>query len=136
MPHWFTREIRPGDTGPDVRAVKRILGLDYETIWDSDCVTVLRGYFGSDVITAEIAEKIGETAATAAGIPPEWWADRDLGPGDYGDDVDAVRKIFKLKPGAYDSHVENAVRRFQSNHEIAPTGRITEDLALLMGEAP
>lgn len=133
LPLWFKREIHPGDSGPDVRAVKRILGLDYDSEWNADSQTLLRGYYGVDVITAEIAEQIGEAAATAEGLPPLWYT-RDLQIGDYGDDVDAVRKILGLKPGIYDTSCFNAVKRFEGNHGINPTGVVTESLALIMGE--
>ncbi len=133
-PRWYVREIHAGAAGPDVKACKRILGLDWETPWDVEAQVLLRGYFGQDHVTAEIAEKIGESEASAAGLPPEWYA-RDLVPGMWGPDVDAVRRIMTLGHGIYDDALESAVRRYQSNHQITPTGVVTEDLALLLGEA-
>jgi peptidoglycan hydrolase-like protein with peptidoglycan-binding domain len=134
-PKWFRREIRPGDSGPDVVTVKRILGLDYSNSWDESAAMLLRGYFGSEVITAEIAEQIGESAAEAAGLPPEWF-ERELRADAQGVDVDILRKILGLRPGTYDTECEAAVRRYQGNHGIIPTGLVNESLARLMGEAP
>lgn len=134
IPKWYVREIRAGMAGPDVKTCKRILGLDWETPWDGTAQVLLRGYFGRDYVTADIAEKIGESEAAAEGLPPEWYV-RDLEPGMWGPDVDAVRKILDLGHGIYDDHMESAVRRYQSNHQIVPTGTINEELSLLLGEA-
>lgn len=133
-PTWFKREIRPGDSGPDVRVVKRILGLAYDDVWDAPAQALCRGYYGTDGISAEIAERIGEAAADAEGLPPLWYS-RDLSLGDYGDDVDSVRSILRLPPGVYDVKCSDAVKRFEGNHGINPTGLVTEDLAKIMGEA-
>jgi peptidoglycan hydrolase-like protein with peptidoglycan-binding domain len=134
LPSWYRRPIRPGDTGPDVVALKRIFGLDWETPWDDASVMLLRGYYGTDTVTPEIAAAIGEAAAPAAGLPPLWF-ERDLHMGDYGNDVDAVRRILGLRPGVYDETLRDAVKRYEGNHGINPTGVVTEKLALIMGEA-
>jgi hypothetical protein len=133
-PSWFKREIRHGDVGPDVVCVKRILGLDWETPWDTSAEVLLRGYYGTGVVTAEVAEKIGERAADAAGLAPEWYY-RDLTVGDYGDDVDAVRKLIGLEAGVFCPRMRDAVKRYEGTHGRNPTGIVDLELARMLGEA-
>lgn len=132
-PKWWRRPIRKGHLGPDASAAQRILGLP-EGIWDDACVAVLKGYYSTDVLTEDIAQRIGEAEATAAGLPPLWWEDRELSFGMYGDDVDAVRKLLGLPPGAFDEKTTNALKRYEQNNGRWPTGVVTQELALLLGE--
>jgi len=133
MPSWFRREILPGDTGGDVNTARRLLLLPPGP-WDEEARHRLRGRTGASgwVLTAELAEMLGETEA--AGLPPTWWQ-RELSPGMAGDDVASLRERLGLDPGdVYDRELEDAVRRWQSAHELPLTGCVDESLAILLGE--
>ena len=132
MPHWFRREIHPGMTGSDVDAARRLLRLPSGP-WDTEAALRMNGRCkGSGaILTASVAEVLGETVL--AGLTPSWWH-RGLSRGMSGPDVLALRARLDLEPGGYDLELEDEVRRWQSAHDITPTGVVDEELARLLGE--
>lgn len=137
VPAWWKRRLHPGDTGPDASTVMRLLGLPDGPL-DDNAVFRLRGlaqragvYFRG-VVDQEMAEVLGPSVTD--GWTPEWFF-RPLRLGDRGDDVARAREILRAGPGdEFDMAVEQAVRRFQSQYQVRPTGTIDESLARLMGE--
>lgn len=131
-PRWWRRDIHPGDTGSDVDTARRLLFLPPGP-WDATCVHRVRSLekAAGDVLTASLAEAIGETVLT--GIRPSWWH-RRLARGMSGDDVTALRERLELEPGEYDQECEDAVRRWQSAQGLTPTGVVDESLAIELGE--
>ena len=141
VPLWFKRTIVPGDTGPDVDAVRRKLGLGpgpYDQITISRVRGLMSkfGYASDGEIDRVAAIHIGETAVNDAGLAPDWYR-RPVGLWDEGEDVRAVRGILGLggEDNRYDPDCEAAVKRFQSSKRIEPTGEIDEETARLLGEA-
>lgn len=131
-PRWFRREIYPGDVGSDVNIARRLLHLPPGT-WDAEAAHRLRARNRAAgwILTAELAETLGETATR--GTRPPWWH-RSLSRGMYGDDVFALRERLGLSSGDYDQELEDAVRRWQSANDLTPTGVVDEDLAIKLGE--
>jgi peptidoglycan hydrolase-like protein with peptidoglycan-binding domain len=142
-PLWFKRELDIGDTGPDVRIVRRKLGLPDDGPYDRVVAERVRGMakhrnLDSDgEVNAAMAEALGESAVNEAGLTPEWYT-RDLQLWFQGEDVAALRGILGVPAVAddrYDPDLEAAVRRFQSAHDLPVDGLVTADLAILIGEA-
>jgi peptidoglycan hydrolase-like protein with peptidoglycan-binding domain len=142
IPLWYSREINLGDEGPDVRIVRRKLGLDPDQPYDVIAAERIRGMAGKNKVSSAgevneaVAEVLGESAATAAGLAPEWFT-RDLQLWFEGDDVLAVRRILgvgHLGDNRYDPDVEAAVRRYQSANALVVDGLVNEELARKLGE--
>jgi peptidoglycan hydrolase-like protein with peptidoglycan-binding domain len=141
-PLWFRRELHIGDEGPDVRIVRRKLGLPPDGPYDSIVAERIRGMgrhakVNTDgEVNADVAEALGEAEATKAGLAPEWFT-RELELWNEGEDVRALRNILGLGTAddRYDPDAEAAVRRFQSANKLRSTGRVTEKLAQLLGDA-
>ena len=132
MPSWFRRDIYPGDTGGDVDTARRLLHLAPGP-WDTEAAHRLRGRNPAAgwILTAELAESIGETERTD--LRPSWWH-RELSRGMSGDDVLGLRARLMLSPGDYDQELEDEVRRYQSAQGLTPTGVVDEALAIMLGE--
>jgi len=137
VPAWYRREIKEGDEGPDVRIVRRKLRLDPDGPYDKQVMELVRGK-GSKrgTVTKEVAESLGEAAATAAGLCPTWFR-RPLALWDQGEDVRSLRLALGLggRDDRYDPDCEKAVRRLQSANRLETTGKVDEGLAIMIGEA-
>lgn len=132
-PQWFTRPLQLGDRGGDVRVVRRKLGLPDGNEMDDATVAHLLGATGQAVVTEEVAELFGESAADAAELTPEWFT-RPLRVGDYGSDVDVLRGKLGLPAGIFDWKCDAAVRRVQSAARITPTGVVDAEVARIIGD--
>ena len=132
---WYRRELDLGATGEDVRIVQRRLGAPVTGIYDEDTMAYVRGLQRlkglpmSGKTDNATADAVGEKAR--AGMLPEWYS-RPLHMWDEGDDVRELRLALGFTNGdnRYDPDLELAVRRFQSEHELTPSGRIDEETAL------
>lgn len=136
LPAWYRREIGLGDEGPDVRIVRRKLGLDPDGIYDRTVEEMIRGMGGKKGrVTKATAGKLGEAEASKAGLVPEWYL-RPLQLWFEGEDVRALRSLLGLgrADNRYDPDCEAAVRRVQSAHGMRPTGLVDEETAKVLGE--
>lgn len=142
-PLWFKRELHIGDEGPDVRIVRRKVGLPDDGPYDIITAERIRGVGKQKKIqtdgevNADVATALGESAANKAGLAPEWYT-RDLQLWFEGDDVLALRKILDVPnttDNRFDPDLEAAVRRFQSGAGIPVDGLVDADLAKLIGDA-
>lgn len=139
-PTWYRRRISLGDEGPDVRIVRRKLGLNPDGPFDRVASERIRGLAKAKGIkptgdvTADVAAELGEAAT--ADLAPEWFQ-RELELWQEGEDVRALRLLMGLdyRDNRFDPDLEAKVRQFQSQHQIMPNGRVSEDLAKLIGEA-
>lgn len=143
IPLWYTREIHISDTGPDVRVVRRKLGLDPDQPYDVIAAERIRGMAAKRKVNTDgevnqpVAEALGESAANAAGLAPEWY-ERDLQLWYEGEDVRALRKILgvdNVNDNRYDPDLEAAVRRYQSANDLPVDGLVNEELAKKLGDA-
>jgi len=137
VPGWFRRTLHDGMAGADVDVVRRMLGMGLGG-YDADVAVRVRGVQRSvglpmsGVVDSETAVVFGETATS--GMTPDWFV-RDLAYGDTGDDVAALRYMLGLEEGdLFDRRVEDAVRRFESENRVVPTGVVDENLAIEIGE--
>lgn len=138
MPTWYRRELDYGAEGADVEVVQRKLGATVNGLYDVDTAAAVRGLqrrralTPTGIVDEGTAAVLGEAAA--AGLTPLWFT-RELHLGLAGPDVALLRDRLGLAPGnRFDRETEAAVRRYQSGRAIAPTGAITESLAVQIGE--
>lgn len=137
VPLWYRRVIQMGDTGPDVRIVRRKLGLIPDGPFDRAAIERIRGMTNdkTDVVDEVIATLLGESEANKAGLTPEWFT-RPLERHDIGEDVRALRAILGVwDDNRFEHDLEDAVRRFQSARGLLPDGKVNEELARLLGDA-
>ena len=119
-PRWFTRELGPGDTGPDVAVVARKLAK-VEATYDDDLCARVRGVQAvtglpvTGLVDAATAAVLGERAA--AGQVPAWFGTPEQ---------DAV-----LASTVGDS---DGLKRFQGARRLKPTGVLDEDCATLLAD--
>ena len=138
-PSWFTREIVEGDEGPDVLIVQRKLGARMTGVMDQQTMTRVRGFQKkhgleeTGTMTRKTAKKAGEKAAK--GQAPEWF-DRPLTEGDTGEDVSALRATIGQPdlPNYYDNILADAVRRFQAEVGIKPSGKLDKATAVALAD--
>ena len=117
-----------------MRVVRRKMALDPDGPYDIECMSRVLGATGYSTVDSLVAERLGESAAEAAGLIPEWFH-RELHLGDEGSDVAATRALLDLPSGdAYGREVDAAVRRLQSSLRMEPDGVVTEELARYLGE--
>lgn len=120
IPRWWTRELGPGDTGPDVAVVARKLGTLGVTYGDDLCARVrgIQGRSGLPVtglVDADTATVLGERAA--AGQVPAW--------------LDTPEQDAVLASTVGDG---NGLRRFQSSHRLPVTGELDPACAILLAD--
>jgi len=128
-----------GDSGGDVRLVQRKLHAGTSGTYDRATEARVRGFqrhrglLVTGVVDASTADALGESIRQ--GMIPDWYF-RDLAPGDQGIDVARVRELLGLTDGhvVFDAHLEVALRRFQSAHGLYPTGVISEQDAIVIGD--
>lgn len=140
-PLWFTREIFLGDSGPDVKVVRRKLGFledgPYDLAVQQKVMGMARktGTQTSGEVNSAVADKLGETEANKAGTLPGWYT-REVGLWEEGEDVRSVRRILGLgdSDNRFDPDAESAVRRLQSSLGLPLTGKVDEPLARHLGE--
>jgi murein L,D-transpeptidase YcbB/YkuD len=146
VPSWYYREIHLGDIGPDVDVIRRKFGLAPGS-YDHTCEGMVRAMAKKknvpslgETVDAEAAEMIGESEAARAGLVPSWY-EMEIRPEDvfdyFGDDVRLLRGRLALDVGSdvWTPEVVDAVRRFQSQHGLLPTGTVDETFAKALGEA-
>lgn len=132
MTSWFSRDLEVGDSGPDVEVVQRRLGATVTGLFDAETVSYVRGLqrLKGLPVTGEVDERtadaIGEPARV--GLLPTWYH-RPLKRGDSGEDVAALARYLGENGPSYGPDLELAVRRFQSQHMIHPTGLFDEETA-------
>lgn len=142
IPHWYRRDIQLWDCGPDVDIVLRKLG-EPPGCYGETAAEKVRGLARKRKIqtdgevNADVAKALGPSAS--ADLTPVWYVDhgRPYDLWDEGEDVRKLRGLLGLSTldNRYDPDTEAAVRRFQSQRNLLPTGRVDEELAKLLGEA-
>lgn len=126
MPVWFSRPVTDGDQGRDVAIVQRMLGLLPTGKAGPEFSLVVRGFQrgvglpATGVVDERTAACLGEQEGF--GLLPAWWSG-DAHPGDPAYE----RALHLLGADSPD-----AVKRFQGNHRIPPTGVIDETTARLL----
>ena len=136
-PSWFVREILEGDTGDDVLIVQRKLGVPMTGVMDTTTTTRVRGFQKTHALeetgtmTKKTAAKVGEKASK--GQTPAWYT-REIAVGDVGQDVAALRIAMRQPnlPVDYDEPLADAVRRFQSEAGVKPTGTLDHKTAVAL----
>jgi hypothetical protein len=125
-PLWWRRDIRLGNYGSDVDVLRRRLGLSPGP-YDAVCEAIVRGlgkrvgHDNSGVLDSHTAALVGESEANRAGVLPQWYINRD--------DARLLRVLDTDEADLFD-----AIRRWQGNHGHQPTGVISPDQALQLGE--
>ena len=138
-PAWFSRPLDEGDRGDDVLIVQRKLGVPMSGVYDHTTTTRVRGFQKkhaleeTGTVTKKTAKKIGDKASK--GQTPEWYT-RPLSEGDDGVDVKGLRDALHqpLLPDYYDNSLADAVRRFQAEVGLKPTGEVDEQTAVAIGD--
>lgn len=135
-PGWWRRSLAEGDRGGDVWVIRRVLGLDAGADFDMAVAASVRGSQlaagipPTGVVDAATAAVLGDPSW--AGNPPGWWAGdvtRDSPP----EVVAAAREALGYdREGGWTRVVERAVRRFQSDAGIPPTGVIDSATAVAL----
>lgn len=138
IPSWYRRVIQEGDTGSDVRVVRRKLGLNPDGPFDRTVIERINGLMPktdkTNVVDEVVATIIGETEAAKAGVAPEWFV-RPLERHNIGEDVRTLRSLLGIADdNRFEHDCEAAVRRFQSAQGFETTGKVDEALALKIGE--
>jgi hypothetical protein len=139
-PLWFKRVIRLGYTGPDVDIVRNKFGLGPGP-YDRTTQELVRGLARKRHI--ETDGEINEAVAVGLGpaadedLAPTWFT-RELALWCEGDDVRQFRWAlgFSDNDNRFHPEEEAAVMRLQSAQGLTITGRVNEDLAKHIGEAP
>lgn len=137
-PHWYVRDLSLGMHGEDVAVLRRLIGLPPSKEYDRDVEVHVKGEQraaglpATGIVDEATAAAIGETQRY--GLVPRWYT-RTLILGDAGADVGQLRYLLGFpRTGLLDEDVEAAVRRFQSQHRIAPTGIVDQQTAVVLGE--
>lgn len=131
LPNWFTRPLTVGDRGSDVAVVQRKMFVMPTGEFDEGLAAVVRGYQSvmhlhtSGVVDELTAEALGEEAG--ADLLPDWYKGQPVYPGIQGWDV--VVRLLGAKTDAV-----AALRRFQGNHGLRPTGVVDEWTARKLGQ--
>lgn len=126
-PVWFRRPLGEGDAGPDVLIVQRKLGLLLTGVADLAFTLVVRGFQSgvglpvSGVVDEATAAALGEQAGW--GLLPDWYKGEPLCPGDQG---------YELVLAVIGGDGPDAVKRFQGQHGLVPTGVVDETTARLV----
>lgn len=127
-PAWFSRELTLGDEGDDVRIVQRKTAALITGTYDDDTAARVRGVekkMGrkkqTGRVDAEVAKTLGEKPG--AGQLPEWF-NHDVKAGDSCGCVAQLRLLLKQPnlPAYFDADLENAVRRYESEIGLKPSG--------------
>ena len=124
-PLWWSRPLVCGDSGPDVEAVQRKLGLPVTGEFDLSTVFAVRGFQksvgldGTGEVDAATAAALGPRATDA--LTPDWYPGEPLYPG------------FQAYDLVLGDHDEAWLRRLQGTHGLPPTGVIDEPTARLIG---
>lgn len=125
-PVWFSRTIGDGDVGRDVAIVQRKLGLLPTGRADAAFSLVVRGFQkgvglpATGYVDGPTAQALGEQEGF--GLLPAWWSG-PIRPRDPG----YAHVLTLLGADGVD-----AVKRFQGNHRLEPTGVIDETTARLV----
>jgi peptidoglycan hydrolase-like protein with peptidoglycan-binding domain len=139
IPAWWSRELIDGEAGDDVLIVQRKLGVPMTGVYDHDTQTRVRGFQKKNgleetgTMTKKTAAKVGDKASK--GSAPEWF-ERDLSEGDTGLDVSALRIAIGQPnlPDYYDNNLADAVRRFQAEVGIKPTGKADKKTVVALAD--
>ena len=127
VPLWWSRDLKPGDTGEAVRVVQSLLLCYPSGSYDLQTCAAVTGFQVGAGIPAHgwvddvTAAALGPQASD--GSLPEWW-EADLHPGDAG-----YEEAAAIVGGG-----QAAVRRFQGNGGLRATGVIDEGTARLIGQ--
>ena len=138
-PAWFTRELDEGDRGEDVLIVQRKLGAPMTGVMDASTMARIRGFQKkhgleeTGTMTKKTARKVGDKASK--GQAPEWF-DHEMSEGCAGEDVSALRIALGQPnlPDYFDNSLADAVRRFQAEVGIKPTGVVNKTTAVALAD--
>lgn len=140
VPLWYKHPLHLGDSGPDVRVLRRKLGLDPAGPYDRTAMAIVKGkakIMGIEtdgVVDADMASAIGPAADEE--IKPDWFH-REIRHFDMGPDVQVLNRLLGLDPGddRYREETEKAVLRMQSALGAPLTGVVDDFLAKHLGQA-
>lgn len=108
-----------------MRVLQTLLGAPLTGVMDDDTTARLRGAqrafqaLPDGVCDLPTAVRIGDRAT--AGMVPDWWPDR-------------ADEVLPSRLGCRFGDLPAAVRRFQSQHRIPPTGVVDEATAIAIGD--
>lgn len=132
LPNWFVRPLTVGDRGSDVVVVQRKLCVRPDGEYTAGLAAVVRGYQHAmhlpvtGDVDDETAVQLGEEAGHD--LLPEWFKGGALSPGDQGWDV--VVDLLSVPA----SEARDALKRFQGNSGLPPTGVVDEWTARKLGQ--
>lgn len=136
-PKWYHRLLIGGESGPDVDVLHRKLGI-VDTHYGEASRQMVRGI--QQMLGVDVTGVLDPVTATALGeaadadLVPEWFT-RQLHVGCEGEDVLSLRERLLPESGGstqFDTELHNAVLRFQSSRGLPLTGKVTEEIALLL----
>ena len=138
-PAWFTGELVEGDTGDAVLIVQRKIGAPLTGVMDTTTMARVRGFQRkhgleeTGTVTKKTAAKVGDKASK--GQAPDWF-DHDMSEGCAGEDVAALRIALGQPnlPVHFDDALADAVRRFQSEVGLKPTGVVNKATAIALAD--
>lgn len=125
-PHWWYRDLYYGDSGQDVRVVQLKLGAALTGTMDGDTLALIRGFQRSQgletigVVDHSTAVSLGEPATY--GLVPTWYTTGNM---------EGLRVALHVSPWV---GLDDSIRRFQSAHGHFPTGELSEQLAIEIGD--
>lgn len=128
IPLWWQGDIGPGDSGPRVLIVQKMLGAWPSGVFDNNTSAAVRGFqVGRGLepcgwVCEETAVALGPRESDS--LLPDWFEGEPLKLGDPG---------FSRALDVCEIDGESALKRFQGNHGLPATGVIDEATARLLG---
>lgn len=134
VPGWWRRVLVEGDRGGDVWVARRLLGCPEGRDFDLSVAAAVRGVQLRAGLT--VTGEIDAATAAVLGDPewastvPDWW-DGPVGAGSGPEPICEVQELLGLPhlTGRWTRGLERAVRRFQGQAGISPSGVVCEDTA-------
>jgi peptidoglycan hydrolase-like protein with peptidoglycan-binding domain len=134
VPGWWGRVLAEGDRGGDVWVARRLLGCQDGRDFDLAVAAAVRGVQLKAGLP--VSGEIDPETAAVLGSPewattiPDWW----VGPVTADSSPDVIWEVQKLLglprvTGRWTRGLERAVRRFQGQHGIPPSGVVCEETA-------
>lgn len=126
-PTWWSRDLAVGDAGRDVMVVQRKLGVATTGVFDGSLSLTVRGLQSvaglptTGVVDAVTAAELGEMAGF--GLLPPWWS---------GEPITESDAVFEYAVSLIGGGGVDALRRWQGNHRLPPTGLVDETTARLL----
>ncbi len=135
--NWFRKDIHPGDSGPDVAAIQRKLGVQVTGVYDDDTQSYVRGVQlagkkkATGIVDSDTAKDIGDVAE----VNPDWYTGPINAIHQAGEDVRYVRGRLGLSTDddRWEVEAEQACKRWQGTNGLPVTGFVDERMARQLG---